>query len=103
MGADAAQGVSQLGAQDQPVDVAEPAGGAFSSAGTDVSGGRRTRALTMSMAVLPVMTRSQFTSVPPEGSNDAQARQARRKASWTTSSARSGSTTTRRARASRRA
>ena len=58
---------------------------------------------TLPMAVWPVMTRSQFTSGPPAGSNDAQARQARRKASWTTSSARSGSTTIRRARASRRA
>ena len=59
--------------------------------------------LTMSIAVLAVMARSQFTSGPPAGSNVAQARQARRKASWTTSSARSGSTTIRRARVSRRA
>ena len=36
----------------------------------------------MSIAVLAVITRSQFTIGPPAGSNDSQARQARRKASW---------------------
>jgi hypothetical protein len=80
-----------------------PTAGTFSWAEPDASGGRRRRALTMSIAVFAVMTRSQFTSGPPAGSKEEQARHARRKTSWTTSSARSGSTTIRRARASRRA